>query len=172
MRISPTGRAVCAAVLFAALTPAGAAPAVALVNPFHDPFAQVTHTLPGCPVPSPPTYTPAEMHEVEHHRVERGNSCYLAGKCRYSNSFLYDKGIARGLFPALGAEPALRGTSLWVLVQGRLAQVFGCVSRPAQTSEIERLVREWPDVQAEVADVMVGTRARPPYATAGSGTAR
>ena len=36
-------------------------PGALLVNPFHDPFAQVTHGMADCPVASPPTYTHAEM---------------------------------------------------------------------------------------------------------------
>ena len=138
------------------------------INPFHDPFAQVTHGLAGCPAPRPPTYTPDELREAEHHRVERGNSCYLAGKCRYANSFLYDKDIARDLFPALAAAPELRHTSLWVLVQGRLVQVFGCVERAEQIAPLERRIRAWPDVQAAVADVLVGTTGRPPYPVLGA----
>ena len=141
-----------------------AAPPAVRVNPFHDPFEQATQGLAGCPVPSPPTYTHAEQEEAEHHRVERGNSCYLAGKCRLSNSFLYDRGIARALLPALRAAPQLRDTSVWVLVQGRFVQLFGCVSRQAQIAHLEAVTRATPDVQAVVSDILVGTHGKPPYA--------
>ena len=145
----------------------GAAPARAaelLLNPFHDPFAQVTHGLARCPVASPPTYTRAEMRDVEHHRVERGNSCYLAGRCRYASSYDYDRGIAAGLFPALSAAPTLRGTTLWVLVEGRFVQLFGCVTDKAQIGQAQQLAQRWPDVQAVLPTLMVGTQGRPPYA--------
>ncbi len=135
-----------------------------LSNPFHDPFAQVTHALADCPAASPPTYTHAEMQEVEHHRVERGNSCYLAGKCRYASSYDYDRGIAAGLFPTMGHAPALRHTSIWVLVEGRFVQLFGCVSDKAQIGQAQRLAEGWPDVQAVLPTLMVGTRGKPPYA--------
>lgn len=136
-----------------------------LVNPFHDPFAQVTSGMAGCPRPSPPTYTHAEMQQAEHHRVERGNSCYLAGKCRYSNSFLYDRGIAAGLFGALARDAALRDTSLWVLVQGRFVQLFGCVSSAAQIAHAQAVARHWPDVQAVLPQLMLGTHGATPYAS-------
>jgi hypothetical protein len=167
----PAVAAVClSAWLFAGVHGAAmaASPAV-LVNPFHDPFEQATQGLAGCPVPSPPTYTHAEMQEVEHHRVEQGNSCYLAGKCRLSNSFFYDRGIAHALLPTLRADPQLRDTSVWVLVQGRFVQLFGCVARPAQIAHLEALTRAAPDVQAVVSNMLVGTRGMPPYALAGAG---
>lgn len=137
-----------------------------LRNPFHDPFAQVTRDLAACPVASPPTYTHAEMQEAEHHRVERGNSCFLAGRCRYSNSFDYDRGIAAGLFPALARDPGLRGTSIWALVQGRFVQLFGCVSTKAQVARARELAEHWPDVQAVLPVLMLGTRGAAPYTVA------
>lgn len=134
-----------------------------LLNPFHDPFAQVTHGLADCPQASPPTYTGAEMREVEHHRAERGNSCFLAGKCRFASSYDYDRGIAAGLFPALASAPTLRGTSIWVLVEGRFVQLFGCVTDKAQIAQAQRLAAARPDVQAVLPTLMVGTRGKPPY---------
>ncbi|MDE2255164.1 MAG: BON domain-containing protein [Betaproteobacteria bacterium] len=136
------------------------------VNPFHDPFKQVTHGLPGCPAPSPPTYSQHDMHLAEHHRVEQGNSCFLAGRCRLSNSFLYDKGIASALFPRLAADRALEGSSVWVLVQGRFVQFFGCVSHKGQIEHLQAIARQTPDVQAVLANVMVGIDSKPPYSTA------
>ncbi len=134
-----------------------------LLNPFHDPFAQVTRGLADCPRASPPTYTGAEMREVEHHRAERGNSCFLAGKCRFASSYDYDQGIAAGLFPAMASAPGLRGTSIWVLIEGRFVQLFGCVTDKAQIAQAQRLAAGWPDVQAALPTLMVGTRGKPPY---------
>lgn len=161
--------ALAAACLLASLFRwAVAAPPATLVNPFHDPFEQATQGLVDCPVPSPPTYTQAEMQEAEHHRVERGNSCYLAGKCRLSNSFLYDRGIARALLPALRADPQLRDTSVWMLVQGRFVQLFGCVSRQEQIAHLEAVARATPHVQAVLSDILVGTHGKTPYPLASS----
>lgn len=155
-----------ASVAFAIGAAPAAPPGAVRVNPFHDPFERATRGLAGCLAPSPPTYTASEIREVEHHRVERGNSCYLAGKCRYSNSFLYDRGIAAKLVPRLRADPALRDSSVWVLVQGRMVQFFGCVSRRGQIDRLKAAARATRDVQAVLAEVMVGTGGEPPYATA------
>lgn len=152
-----------AMLLLLALGHGAAAAAPLLVNPFHDPFAQATHGLVGCPTPSPPTYTQAEIREVEHHRVERGNSCYLAGKCRYASSFDYDRGIAAALLPAVRADPALRDSAVWVLVQGRVVQLSGCVSQGDQIERLEAIARATPDVQVVLSDLLVGTRGHPPY---------
>ena len=106
-RLIPRLVACLSAGLCACAAAATAASPAVLINPFHDPFVQATQGLAICPMPSPPTYTHAEMQEVEHHRVEQGNSCYLAGRCRLSNSFLYDRGIAGALLPKLRADPGL-----------------------------------------------------------------
>ncbi|MBW4049122.1 MAG: BON domain-containing protein [Proteobacteria bacterium] len=103
---------------------------------------------------------------AEHHRVEQGNSCFLAGRCRLSNSFLYDKGIASALFPRLAADRTLARSSVWALVQGRFVQFFGCVSRKDQIDHLEGVARQTPDVQAVLANVMVGIASKPPYLTA------
>jgi hypothetical protein len=173
-RCKPLWPAAATSCLFAYLLAGGygwamAAPPGVLVNPFHDPFEQATQGLAGCPAPSPPTYTHVEMQEAEHHRVEQGNSCYLAGKCRLSNSFFYDRGIASTLLPALRTDPQLRDTSVWVLVQGRFVQLFGCVARPEQIAHLEAVTRATPDVQAVLSNILVGTRGKPPYALAETG---
>ena len=155
-------RALLLGLLVASCTPPAHAREL-LVNPFHDPFAQVTHGLADCPAASPPSYTHAEMRDVEHQRVERGNSCYLAGKCRYASSFDYGRGIAAGLFPAMASSPALRHSSIWVLVEGRFVQLFGCVADKAQIGQARRLAEGWPDVQAVLPTLMVGTHGRAPY---------
>lgn len=156
-----------AVVALAACACAGAAERL-LVNPFHDPFEQVTDGSPGCPVPEPPTYTEHDMHLAEHHRVEQGNSCFLAGLCRYSSSFDYDAGIARALAARLRAAPELRGSSVWILVQGRFVQLQGCVRDPAQARAAEAIARATPDVQAVLPELRVGASARLPYAAVGA----
>ena len=150
-------------LVFLAFARMAAAAEPLIVNPFNDPFAQATHGLVGCPAPSPPTYTRAEIREVEHHRVERGNSCYLAGKCRYASSFDYDRGIAAALLPAVRADPALRDSAVWVLVQGRVVLLSGCVSQSDQIERLEAIARATPDVQVVLSDLLVGTRGHPPY---------
>ncbi|MBU6511172.1 MAG: BON domain-containing protein [Betaproteobacteria bacterium] len=144
---------------------AGAADRV-LINPFHDPFEQVTRAAGACPAPQPPSYTEHDMHLAEHHRVEQGNSCYLAGRCRYSSSFDYDAGIARALSARLRAAPELRGSSVWILVQGRFVQLQGCVRDAAQARAAEAIARATPDVQAVLPELRVGARGQLPYTPA------
>ena len=157
--------AAAAAIALGVGAAAGAAERV-LINPFHDPFEQVTRGSKPCPAPQPPTYTEHDMHLAEHHRVEQGNSCYLAGRCRYSSSFDYDAGIARALRERLRAAPALRGSSVWILVQGRFVQLQGCVLDAAQARAAEAVARATPDVQAVLPELRVGARGRLPYTPA------
>ena len=163
----PTAALVCKRAFFCVLAlfaPAAvSAQASARVNPFHDPFTQVTRGLPACVAPSPPTYTPAAIRDEEHWRVEQGNSCYLAGKCRYSNSYLYDAGIAKRLSRSLASSNSLRNTSIWILVQGRIVELSGCVAQPSQLTRAERLAQQDRDVEGVVVHLMVGTQGRRPY---------
>ena len=40
----------------------------AVLNPFHDPIAQVTSGLPACPVPEEPLYTRQQYLDLAHER--------------------------------------------------------------------------------------------------------
>ena len=134
-----------------------------MINPFHDPFERVTWGLRRCVAPSPPSYTDSAMREEEHWRVEQGNSCYLAGKCRYSNSYFYDDGIARRVKRRLAASILLHNSSIWILVQGRIVELSGCISTSSQIGVAERLVRQDTDVQGIVTHLMVGIQGDRPY---------
>ncbi len=135
----------------------------AMTNPFHDPFERVTQGMRGCVAPRPPSYTVSAMREEEHWRVEQGNSCYLAGRCRYSNSYLYDAGIARRLKRSLASSPGLRDTSIWILVQGRIVELSGCVASASQITSAEAVARKVRDVQGVITHLMVGVAGSRPY---------
>jgi hypothetical protein len=60
-----------------------------LLNPFNDPFVQAT-TGRACPAPRGPAYTETQRNQEAHQRVERGTSCWLAGKCSEPNAYRYD----------------------------------------------------------------------------------
>src|SRR5205823_6534703 len=62
-------------------------------NYFNDPFLRVTEGIADCPVPEGPMITQAEMRIQAHVRIERGTRCFLSGRCRLPNSYLYDKEI-------------------------------------------------------------------------------
>ena len=64
------------------LSCAGVATAEERGNFFNDPFLQVTSAIAACPVQEGPMITRAEMRAESHWRIERGTSCYRAGRCR------------------------------------------------------------------------------------------
>jgi len=136
-------------------------------NWFDDPFFRVSAGLPGCPEPEGPFYTAEERRIQIHSRLERGTSCWLAGKCSDSNAYRYDKPLAPKVRAALEAVPGLRQGSVWVMVQRRWVYLQGCVPLPALARKLERAARALPDVEAVVPDLMVGTRGKPPYPVAG-----
>ncbi|MDM0039146.1 BON domain-containing protein [Variovorax sp. J22G21] len=132
-------------------------------NWFDDPFMQVAPGLPACPVPLGPLYTEAERRSQMHSRLERGTSCWLAGRCADSNAYRYDKAIAPELRRALARVPGLQRGSVWVTVQRRWVYLQGCVPTRALAQRLERAARAVKDVETVVPDLMIGTRGRAPY---------
>lgn len=136
-------------------------------NWFDDPFFQVSSGLPGCAVPEGPFYTSEERRQQTHSRLERGTSCWLAGKCADSNAYRYDKPLAPKVRAALQAVPGVRRGSVWVILQRRWVYLQGCVPSAALARRLERAARAVPDVETVVPDLMVSTRGKPPYPAAG-----
>ena len=132
-------------------------------NFFDDPFFQVSSGLADCPEPLGPLYTAAEVREQMHSRLERGTSCWLAGRCKDSNAYLYDKAIAPEVRKVLTAVPGLRRSSVWVTVQRRWVYLQGCVPTHEMAQRLESAARKLNDVETVVPDLMVGTRGKPPY---------
>lgn len=98
-----------------------------------------------------------------HSRLERGTSCWLAGRCKDSNAYLYDKAIAPEVRKALTAVPGLRRSSVWVTVQRRWVYLQGCVPTREMAQRLESAARKVNEVETVVPDLMVGTRGKPPY---------
>jgi hypothetical protein len=132
-------------------------------NFFDDPFFQVSSGLKDCPVPLGPLYTAVEAREQMHSRLERGTSCWLAGRCKDSNAYRYDKVIAPEVRKALDAVPGLRRSSVWVTIQRRWVYLQGCVPTREMAKRLESAAHAVPDVETVVPDLMVGTRGKPPY---------
>jgi len=154
--------------LACALEPALAqeTPKPAKQNWFDDPFFQVASGLPQCPVPEGPLLTAEERRAQMHSRLERGTSCWLAGRCADSNAYRYDKPLAPKVQAALAAVPGVRHASVWVVIQRRWVYLQGCVPSRALAAALERAARTVPDVEAVLPELMVGTRGKPPYAVA------
>ena len=160
-------RAFVLAALFVAL-PLGAAPdaAVDRTNRFRDPFLRITAGLPRCPVPDAPGYTAQEAATEAHDRAQRGVSCWLAGRCRLPNAYLYDAEIIPRVQLALQADGRFDATtSLWAAGQRRLVWLQGCVTTAGEAADAERIVRALDDVEGVFNQLMVGTDGPPPYRT-------
>ena len=133
-------------------------------NFFDDPFVQLTKGLSGCPVPAGPLLTRDEANAQAHGRSQRGVSCYLDGRCRLMNSYLYDKEIMPRVEIAMRASGRFEAdTSVWALGQRRQVWLKGCVSTPEQARDLEQLVRRIDDVEGVIVELMVGTKDKPPY---------
>jgi len=133
-------------------------------NVFNDPFVQATSALAACPVPEPPGVTEQEARELAHDRSQRGVSCWLAGRCRLHNAYLYDAEIAPRVQQALRVDGRFGSdTSLWATGQRRWVWLQGCVSTAEQAAEAEQLVRRIDDVEGVVNQLMIGTGGVPAY---------
>jgi len=124
-------------------------------NYFNDPFVQATHGMPGCPVPPGPAITRAEMLAQTHGRAERGTSCYQAGRCRLPNAYLYDADIITRAAKAVQFEGRYADTSIWLEGQRRWVWLKGCVRTPAQSADLERLMRSLDDVEQVMNELKV-----------------
>ena len=125
-------------------------------NHGHDPFFQVSSAVASCPTPLGPLQTEQEWLADSHYRIERGNSCWWEGRCRLSNSYLYDKEIDEAAKRRLtNIEPSTHWrehTTIWLMLQRRFIYVQGCVapdfdkqtflSELRKTADVERVIDE------------------------------
>jgi BON domain-containing protein len=128
-------------------------------NWFDDPFFQVSAGLPQCPVPLGPLLTADEQRREAHARIERGTSCWLAGKCRDSNTYRYDKGLAPQVEAALKAVPGVERSSVWVTIQRRWVFLEGCVDSRERIAQLERAAMQVPEVESVLPTLSVGGEA-------------
>ncbi len=135
-----------------------------LINPFNDPFLPATAGRP-CPAPLGPAYTEASRRAESHSRVERGTSCWLAGKCAEPNAYRYDAANAKAAVAALQAEPTLATSAIWVTAQRRLIYLEGCVADAAQAAKAEALAKATADVD-QVIPALALPGERTPYTRA------
>lgn len=132
-------------------------------NWFEDPFFQVASGLPGCPVPEGPLLTFDEQRREAHWRAERGTSCWLAGKCRDSSAYRYDKTLAPQVQAALQVVPGVERASVWVVIQRRWVFLQGCVSSADLAARLEAAARAVPEVEAVVPTLDAGATETPSY---------
>ena len=163
MQVGRCMHALC--TLWLALLAANALAQAPRRDPFGDPFLVVTSGLATCPRAEAPLYTEEQIRNEAHDRSQRGTSCWLAGRCRLHNAYLYDKEIIPRVVKAVQADGRYADTSVWALGQRRWVWLKGCVSKPEQREALERLVRLIDDVEGVVNELMVGTGGTPPYKT-------
>ncbi|RQP24853.1 BON domain-containing protein [Piscinibacter terrae] len=126
---------------------AGFASAEERANYFNDPFLQLTSGIASCPVPEGPLITETQRREQAHGRIERGTSCFQAGRCRLPNAYLYDKEIIPRVKKAVDFAANFADTSVWAEGQRRWVWLKGCVRSQEQSDALERLVRSIDDVE-------------------------
>jgi len=129
-------------------------------NYFNDPFLQATSGIADCPAPEGPRITKSQMTAEAHSRAERGTSCYLAGRCRLPNSYLYDQEIIPRVKKAILASGRFGDTSVWALGQRRWVWLKGCVRSKAQAAALVALVKDLDDVEAVIDELVVRERPR------------
>jgi hypothetical protein len=159
------GRCAAFTLVCAYAVPAWCADDDVLKNPFHDPMLQVTRGMPDCPEPEQPLYTEKQYRELAHERSQRGVSCWLAGRCRLPNGYLYDAEIIPRVEIAVNERGRYADTSVWALGQRRRVWLRGCVQSAEQAKEIEAIVRQIDDVEDVQNELMVGSKEAPPYVT-------
>ena len=126
-------------------------------NYFNDPFVNVTNGLAGCTVPEAPSLTRDEVRVQSHLRSERGTRCYLSGRCRLPNSYLYDQEIISRVKKAIDADGRFADTSVWAEGQRRWVTLKGCVRTKAESEALVQLVRSLDDVEKVVNELVVGS---------------
>jgi hypothetical protein len=119
-------------------------------NWFEDPFFRLSSGVASCPAPLGPLFTVEEQRREAHYRIERGTSCWLAGKCKDSNAYRYDKTLAAPVEAALKAVPGVESGSVWVTIQRRWVFLEGCVASREQITQLEAAARQVPDVESVV----------------------
>ena len=119
-------------------------------NWFEDPFFRVSSGLANCPAPLGPLFTVEEQRREAHYRIERGTSCWLAGTCKDSNAYRYDKALAAPVEAALKAVPGMERSSVWVTIQRRWVFLEGCAASREQVMQLEQAARQVPDVESVV----------------------
>jgi hypothetical protein len=126
----------------------------ARVNRGHDPFFQISNAIAACPTPLGPLETQKEWLDDSHYRIERGNSCWIEGRCRLPNAYLYDaeiaEAVARRLASVNVATHWREQSTLWLTLQRRFIYVQGCVApgfdkqtfltELAKTADVDRVI--------------------------------
>jgi hypothetical protein len=141
-----------------------------LANRGNDPFFQISTAVAHCPAPLGPLETEQEWLDEAHYRIERGNSCWLEGRCRLSNAYLYDAEIAQAVRRRLlfieRATQWREKSTLWLMLQRRFIYVQGCVAPDFDTQRFLSALGKTADVDKVIDNTTADPQTRPlPYLT-------
>lgn len=153
------------AIVFSGTCAAAEADNATRKNWFNDPFFQVRSSVSHCPTPRGPLLTETEMKSESHSRVERGTSCWMAGKCAQPNAYLYDTALAKSIQARFDKSEAFKDASLWITVKRKFVWVEGCVTSGADKNRLETFVQSEPDVERVIVNVTTDEPGKPPYPT-------
>ena len=158
-----------APVLAQAQSPASAASAARPPgNLFNEPFMHRSNGIPGCIAPRGPWLTEEQLVADSHWRANSGVSCYVAGKCRLMNSYMYDKDIGERVKTTFERDGRFDDASIWVHVQRRMVTVMGCVKSAEQAALLKDTLGAIDDVTMVIDQTSVGVTRSPKYTPAGS----
>lgn len=139
-------------------------------NRGNDPFFQISSAIPPCAQPLGPLETEREWLDEAHYRIERGNSCWIAGRCRLPSSYLYDaeieQSVRRRLASIAGPTQWREHTTLWLTLQRRFIYVQGCVAAEFDKQKFLSALQQTADVEQVIDQTMVGSDGVPPYSLA------
>jgi len=141
-----------------------------LANWGDDPFFQISESIPDCLKPLGPLQTKEAWLNEAHYRVERGNSCWVEGRCRLSNAYRYDGEIAetvqRRLTTLEAATHMREKSTLWLMLQRRFIYVLGCVSPDFDKQTFLLELGKTADVDKVIDNTTIDPQASPlPYRT-------
>ncbi|QHE93692.1 hypothetical protein PI93_008900 [Pandoraea fibrosis] len=143
----------------ASSTSSGTPTATTVRNFGHDPFLHISTAIADCPTPLGPAMRESDWLADAHHRIEKGNHCWLEGRCRLSNSYRYDVEIAEAAQRRLSSIAAdiawATQTSLWLTFQRRIVVVQGCIAPGFALAKFLKALGETADVEAVVDQVVV-----------------
>jgi hypothetical protein len=159
-----------AAMFFMALATSFAVADGQRTNHGSDPFFQISTAIAHCPAPLGPLQTEQEWLADAHYRIERGNSCWVEGRCRLSNAYRYDAEIAETVQRRLSAINASlhwrEDTTLWLTLQRRFVYVQGCVSKEFDTAKFLSELGKTADVDQVIDNTTnAASSVRLPYKT-------
>lgn len=135
-------------------------------NVFDEPFLALSARVAQCKRPRGPSWTAEESRADAHWRAQSGVSCFIAGKCRLMNSYMYDKGIAERVKATFERDERFEDSSVWVHVKRRIVTVMGCAGSESQKGALLAAMQGIDDVNEVVDQLTIGPSASPPYETA------